>query len=160
MNQDPRAASVRISAHAHPTEVVDRVKEALANLIPAGQALLAGAIETTAVDGDYGNKIHVLSLALKSARQVDAFLQTLKERIPDDHKQLIRQHFGSFFNPVSKTLFLRFHKQLALQRQLRISQYDDIVHASIKFTSYTGKATAGGEGTNILKFLLDHGILA
>nr|MDO8088948.1 RNA-binding domain-containing protein [Candidatus Sigynarchaeum springense] len=160
MNQDLRVASVRLSAHAHPTEVVDKARQALANLIPAGPALLGKAIETTIVDGDYGNKIHILGLLLKSASQVDAFLQTLKERLPDEHKQLIRQHFDSFFNPDNKTLFLRFHKQLAFQGQLRLSQYDDIVHASIKFTSYTGKATDGDERTNILKFLLEQGIIA
>ncbi|MEX2683851.1 MAG: RNA-binding domain-containing protein [Candidatus Sigynarchaeota archaeon] len=153
-------ASVRLSAHAHPTEVLDKVKQSLANLIPDGPALLAKAIETTVADGDYGNKIHILSLLLKSTSQVAAFLQTLKDHLPDEDKQLIRRHFDSFFNPDNKTLFLRFHKQLAFQGQLRISQYDDIVHASIKFTSYAGKASGGDEVTNILKFLLDQGIIA
>ncbi len=160
MSQDLRVASVRISVYAHPTEAVDKVKQALANLISSGPALLPEAIDTTVAEGDYGNKIHILNLMLKSAKQVAGFLQTLKDRIPDEHKQLIRQHFDSFFNQDSKMLFLRFHKQLAFQGQLRISQYDDILHVSIKFTSFARKSAGGGEATDILKFLLDQGIIA
>jgi RNA binding exosome subunit len=87
-------------------------------------------------------------------------MQFLKEHIPDEHKQLIRQHFDSLYNPDNKTLFLRFHKQLAFQGQLRLSQYDDILHASIKFTAYTRQAVGDEQGSNVLKFLLGQKILA
>ncbi len=160
MNQDLHVAFIRISVHAHPTEVVDKVKQALANLIPVDIAALDEILETTVVDGDYGNKIHIMNVTLKSAEEIAGFLQVLKERISDEHKQLIRQHFGSLYDPTNRTLFLRFHKQLALQGQLRVSQYDDILHVSIKFKAYTRQAVGGDEGTNILKFLLDQGILA
>jgi RNA binding exosome subunit len=160
MNQDLRVAFVRISVHSHPTEVVDNVKQALANLIPVDLASLDEILEITVVDGDYGNKIHIMNVTLKSAKHVAGFLQVLKERIPDDHKQLIRQNFDSLYNANNKTLFLRFHKQLAFQGQLRVSQYDDILHASIKFTAYTRQAMGGDEGTKVLKFLLDQGVLA
>jgi RNA binding exosome subunit len=160
VSQDLRISFVRISVHAHPTEIVDKVKQAVANLIPVDVAGLDEILETTILEGDYGNKIHVMNVTLKSAKQVAGFMQYLKEHIPDDHKQLIRQHFDSLYNPDNKTLYLRFHKQLAFQGQLRISQYDDILHASIKFTAYTRQAVGNEQGTNILKFLLDQGIIA
>ncbi|NMC05957.1 MAG: hypothetical protein GYA24_12140 [Candidatus Lokiarchaeota archaeon] len=160
MSQDLRVALVRISVHAHPTEVVEKVKQSLARMMPNDPAKHDDAIETTILDGDYGNKIHVMNVVLKSAKEVAGFLQLLKEHIPDEDKQLIRQHFSSLYNPVSKTLFIRFHKQLAFQGQLRVSQYDDIVHVSIKFTAYTRQAAGDEEGTNVLKFLLAQGIIA
>jgi len=160
VSQDLRVAFVRISVYAHPTEGLDKVKQALANLIPVDLAGLDEILETTEVEGDYGNKIHVLNVTLKSAKQIAGFMQFLKEHIPDEHKQLIRQHFDSLYNPDNRTLYLRFHKQLAFQGQLRVSQYDDIVHVGIKFTAYTRQAVGDEQGTNILKFLLDQGIIA
>jgi RNA binding exosome subunit len=160
VSQDLRVSFIRISVHAHPTEVVDKVKQALANLIPVDIAALDEILEATVVDGDYGNKIHIMNVTLKRADQIAGFLQVLKERIPDEHKQLIREHFGSLYHPNNKTLFLRFHKQLAFQGQLRVSQYDDILHASIKFTAYTRQAVGDEQGSNVLKFLLDQKILA
>jgi RNA binding exosome subunit len=159
VKQDLRVSFVRISVHVHPTEVVDKVTLAIANLIPVDLVSLDENLETTVVDGDYGNKIHILTVTIKAANQIAAFLQGLKDRIPDEHKHLIRQHFESLYNPNNKTLFIRFHKQLAFQGQLRVSQYDDILHVGIKFTAYTRQAV-GDEGTNVLKFLLDQGILA
>jgi RNA binding exosome subunit len=159
VNQALNINVVRISVHAHPTEIVENVKQSLANLLGLDMVALDPLLESSVFDGDYGNKIHVLNVVLKSPKDIAAFMQSLKDRIPDDHKRLIRAHFESFYNPDNKTFYIRFHKQLAFEGQLRVSQYDDILHASIKFTAYTRHAT-GDDGQNIQKFLLDQGIIA
>jgi len=132
---------------------------ALCNLLQIDPEGLDKRLDTAVLEGDYGNKIHVLTYVLKSQKEIDAFVQQLKEKLPNDHKNVLRQNFESFYNGDNKTLYLRLHKQLALQNIFRISQYDDIIHVGIKFTAYS-KLSIDGEHPNILKFLLDTGIIA
>jgi RNA binding exosome subunit len=149
MKQELHVSLIRISAHVHPTEVVEKVKQALCYLLSTVPADLDKNLETNVLEGDYGNKIHVLTCVLKNQKEIGAFFQRLKSDLPDEHKKVLRQYFESFYNGDTKTLYLRLHKQSAFQNMLRLSQYDDIFHVSIKFSAYTSTSAL----TNILKYL-------
>jgi len=159
LKQGLHVSLIKISAHVHPTEVIDKVKQALSTLLAIDGAELDTMLEDTVLDGDYTNKIHALTWTLKKPRDIDAFLSRLKEYLPKKQKMMLKQYFYSFYNPDAKTFFVRLHKQSAMQNIFNISQYDDIFHISIKFSSYTADSSAKNE-SNVLAFLLENGIVA
>ena len=159
LKQGLHVSLVRISAHVHPTEVIERVKQALADLLAIDAAQLDETLDDTVLEGDYTNKIHALTWTLKKPKDVESFLSRMKEGLPEEQKKVLNQNFSSFYNPDAKTFFVRLHKQSALENTFNISQYDDIFHVSIKFTSYTGGSSAGNEA-NVLAFLLENGVIA
>ena len=156
LTQGLRVSWIRISAHVHPTEVIDRVKQALSTVLGIDEEKLDEFLEESVLDGDYTNKIHALTWTLNKPKDMEPFLSRLKEGLPGDQKRVLKDNFSSFYNPDNKTLFLRLHKQSAFEAAFNISQYDDIFHVSIKFSSYTGGAA---NEANVLAFLLENGII-
>lgn len=159
LKQGLHVSLIRISAHVHPTEVIERVKQALADLLDIDNALLDESLEDSVLEGDYTNKIHVLTWTLKKPKEIETFLSRIKEGLPEEQKKVLKQNFSSFYNPDAKTFFVRLHKQSALENMFKISQYDDIFHVSIKFSSYTSGSNAGNEA-NVIAFLIENDIIA
>ena len=159
LKQGLHVSLVRISVHVHPTEDIEKVKQALTNLLAMAIADLDENLDVSVLDGDYTNKIYVLTWTLKKPKDLDHFLACVKNGLPEDQKHALKQYFSSFFNPDSKTVYLRLHKQSAFENVFNISQYDDIFHVSIKFSSYTSNSSANAE-SNVLAFLLENSIVA
>jgi RNA binding exosome subunit len=159
LKQGLRISLIKVSVHVHPTEVIDKIKQALAIILAMDVTELDELLEDTVLDGDYSNKIHVLTWTLKKPKDMEHFLECVKNGLPEEQKRVLKQYFSSFYNPDSKTMFLRLHKQAAFENVVNISQYDDIFHVSMKFTSYTSSSSADTE-SNVLAFLSENSIVA
>ena len=158
LKQGLHVSLIRVSVHVHPTEAIEKVKQALANLLTMVIADLDENLDVSVLEGDYTNKIQVLTWTLKKPKELEHFLACVKNGLPEDQKRVLKQYFSSFYNPDSKTVFLRLHKQSAFENVFNISQYDDIFHVSMKFSSYTSRSSADAE-SNVLAFLLENGIV-
>ncbi|HME54749.1 MAG TPA: RNA-binding domain-containing protein [Candidatus Lokiarchaeia archaeon] len=159
LKQGLHVSLIKISAHVHPTEVIDKVKLALSSLLAIDPASLEENLEDSALEGDYTNKIHALTWTIKKPKDIESFLSRMKDGLPDEQKKVLGEYFSSFYNPDAKTFFVRLHKQSAFENMFNISQYDDIFHVSIKFHSYTAGSSAGNEA-NVLAFLTEMGIVS
>lgn len=146
--------------HAHATENEASVRAALSPLVPRDDAG-ADPVITTALDGDAGNRIVVMSYLATTRRDVDRFIDALASTLPLDHKQLLGRHFTTFFNPATRSFSIRLDKQAMHRGLARLSRDDDVVHVSIKLAMYRKQdPAADGDTAGMATELRARGIIA
>ncbi len=171
MSQGLTVITVRISAHVHSTENIRLVKLAIGKAIPAINDDLEKLVKVTSVAGDYGNPIKVISCMLEHKARIGAFLKHAATNLPRLHKVFLNGILERVYSPETSTIFLRLHKQLLFKDRFCISLDDDIVHVTMKFTSFgarkqgipkedaSGTAGHGSDIDRVRAFLLERGIL-
>ena len=152
MNALIKLANITISIHIHPSEILEKVMQVFSHILPMNLDEIKEKITLTKVTGDYGNNITILTYKIKNNKEMKYFLQILNEKLPLFHKQYLYHHFQP-----GKTFFLRLHKQLLSNGLFRISQYDDVVHVSLRFSRFQKDEN---EKTNIQHYLLNNGVIA
>src|SRR5271157_1664521 len=93
LKQGLHVSLIKISAHVHPTEVIDKVKLALSSLLAIDPASLEENLEDSALEGDYTNKIHALTWTIKKPKDIESFLSRMKDGLPDEQKKSARRIF-------------------------------------------------------------------
>jgi RNA binding exosome subunit len=117
---------------SHATEDVERVREALAHVLPAETPV--DALET---EGYFGNPITILTARLEKKAAV-AYMDFLKQRLPEsDRKALVaelpeRIDEDCFF-------YLRLSKQDAFLGDVRITYAEDAISLRGKLEAYPAK---------------------
>ena len=120
---------VELSAHAHATEDVDRVLEAVLNLLPEE---LRGRVKplVQTVEGHHGNPITRIVVRLEG-QEAEEFLRGLASRLSEQDKRILRFILESRYDEKAGRFYLRLSKQDAYQGRLVFSDGDDVVHVMI-----------------------------
>jgi len=163
VSSEIKAKYVKISAHVHPTESIEKVQIALSIITGVERETLEKSIRTTTFSGDYGNKIIIMEYRINSRSKIEKFLKRLDKNLIDVDKEYLNKHFNSFYNP-KKFFYIRLNKQLLFAGKWRLSSYDDIFHIIIKLSDLSrNKDNAHSEKEvekdNIQAFLVNTGIL-
>ncbi|MFX0102945.1 MAG: RNA-binding domain-containing protein [Candidatus Hodarchaeota archaeon] len=151
MSESINLATITISIHVHSTENLNKVMGIFSYFLPISPEEIKDKVNMVNLTGDYGNDIIILTYRIKFKKEIKHFVQILSDCVPLSHKQYLYRNFQP-----SNVFFLRFNKQLLSRGIFRLSQYDDVVHVSLKFSSFTKK----NEKTNIQDYLLNTGIIA
>lgn len=122
MSQLPLAyVDVRFCAHA--TEVVDKVMEAVHNILPS-EHLEEITFEQNSVDGHYGNPITFFETRIKDKKTVKAIVENLVANL----SVLDKNELGNTINRyVDKgSLYIRLDKQAAFKGKTKLVTSDPI----------------------------------
>lgn len=117
---------IEISALAHSTEVVSRVKEAMLNLVP--QHLRAHAkVGETLLTGHYGNPIRRLQLRLEVGAEECA--RYIASRLSDADKRVLTATLDLRLH--KSTLYIKLSKQDAYLGEVKLYEGDDSIKVVI-----------------------------
>ena len=122
-------AYVDIRASAHATEDLERVKRAIRNLLPEEHTEEI-VFKTEALKGHYGNPIVLLETRLEDEALLKKFMENAARRLGDHDKHEVFRSLDRFLR--KSDLYLRFDKQAALEKELRLRP-DDPIHVRIHF---------------------------
>ncbi|UCD96669.1 MAG: hypothetical protein JSV35_01050 [Candidatus Bathyarchaeota archaeon] len=124
-----KSIDIRFSAHA--TEDHEKVKQAVRNLLP--EELAANIVfKERSLRGHYRNPITLFEAQINEHRSVEDLLSKFAASLNSFDKQSIREEPDLFID--KNSLYLRFDKQAAFKRLLKIQNADPI-HIRIRFTS-------------------------
>ncbi|WP_070807796.1 RNA-binding domain-containing protein [Pyrodictium occultum] len=124
-----RVIRVEIAAHAHATEDVERVEQAVLNIVPEG---LRGRVklETRTVEGHYNNPITRI-VARIEGRDAEEFVRGLARRLDEQSRRILAMMLENRYDQRQGKFYLRFSKQDAFLGELRLHDGDDVVHVVI-----------------------------
>lgn len=112
------------------TENEDKVKEAVKTLFPNSSP------QREEIEGYYKNPVLILHDKIVKKREINDFIQTLKESSSNTHKILNNLHRKM---DDKGNLFLRFDKQKAYLDELEIVEHGDSIHVKIKIAAYPAR---------------------
>ena len=119
---------------AHDTEDLDKVKQAIFNLIP-DELHSKLEISDTILTGHAGNTIHLLELKVKSNRDIKNTLEYLASKLDDLDKEHLYDVFDKRIGE-ENCLYLRFNKQDAYNKKITLEEKDNTIKVVIKFVIY------------------------
>lgn len=129
MPMPSKVIRVEIAAHAHATEDVDRVKQAILNIIPeALHSKVEFAIHT--LEGHYSNPITRIMVRLEG-EAAEEFVRGLAEKLDKESKKIIAMMLENRYDAKQGRFYLRFSKQDAFLGELRFYDGDDVIHVMI-----------------------------
>ena len=121
-----RVVGVEISVHAHATENVDRVKQAVLNLLPEDMRGRA-SFEEQVLEGHHGNPITRIRLRLRD-RDAEEFIKRLASMLSDTEKRVLRAMLSDRYDERQGRIYVRLSKQDAFLGEARLYDGDDVVH--------------------------------
>ncbi|ABM80414.1 RNA-binding domain-containing protein [Hyperthermus butylicus] len=124
-----RVVGVEISVHAHATEDVGRVKQAVLNLLPESVHDKA-VFEEQVLEGHHGNPITRIRLRLRD-RDAEEFIKHLASMLSDTEKRVLRAMLGDRYDERQGRMYIRLSKQDAFLGDARLYDGDDVVHIVI-----------------------------
>lgn len=127
---------VCIETLVHVTEDLEKVKEALLNIIPSPYRDRVRVLSEV-VYGYHDNPIIILRVMVKEAELLKAFLKELSERMYGEDKALLARTLGLRVAK-SKDLYLRLDKQRLVHGELRLSDGDDVIKLRLTFMPLKG----------------------
>lgn len=124
-----RVLRVEFAVHAHATEDVDKVLQALMNIVPEE---LRGRlqVEKVTVEGHYSNPITRITARLEG-RDAEEFLRRLAERLGEQDRRILRFMLESRYDEKSGRFYLRLGKQDAYLGEVRFVDGDDVIQMVI-----------------------------
>ncbi|NHJ46289.1 MAG: hypothetical protein FK733_00740 [Asgard group archaeon] len=146
-----KVKEITFSCSAHSTEDIEKVKQAILNLIPNE---LRSKVEITDLEllGHAGNIIHLLELLVKSNRNVKASLQYLSEIIADLDKEFLFEEIEDRIDE-ENCVYMRFNKQEAFNERIVLDDKDNTIKVVIKFIIYKS------EPDQIKNALVEYGLI-
>ncbi|MEM1537514.1 MAG: RNA-binding domain-containing protein [Candidatus Nezhaarchaeales archaeon] len=114
----PRAC-VYLEAFAHATEDVNKVIQAVLNVLPE-EFRERVTPSTEKLEGYYGNAITVIRLTVEGEREVKAYLKALAEKLTLNDKAYLRSSLNARIDKGS--FYLRLDKDEAYRGSLRIRE--------------------------------------
>ncbi len=120
---------VELAAHAHATEDVEKVKQAVMSLVP--EELRGSArVSVSTVEGHYSNPITRIVVRLEG-RAAEELLRSLASRLGESDKKILRFLLESRYDEKAGRFYLRLGKQEAYMGEVRFVDGDDVVHMVI-----------------------------
>jgi hypothetical protein len=121
--------NVSYRTFVYGTEDEEKVVSALNHIFPS-------VLPKRDVNEDsYGNKIIVLTNKVTKKRMIKDIVSFLNENLSDKDKATIKKELNRRVDEKGN-LFLRFDKQAAYDKTLKLSYSGDVIHVRIKIASY------------------------
>lgn len=131
MNSEIAIARVLISTHAHATEDLDKVRQALINTLPQSLRNRV-SIEQETVMGYYGNQITRLKIVLEGDDAVE-FIKNLFNAMSEGDKHVLLNTVDARYNRKSNEMYIRISKQDAYLGSVTLYNGDDAIKIVITF---------------------------
>lgn len=125
-------AKVILYTHAHATEDVDKVKQAMLNLLPHNLRSKAH-IEQEALEGFYGNIINKLKIVLEGVDAMD-FLRNFFNILSKTDKNMILNTLSIRYNRKNNEMVIKLSKQDAYLGVVTLFEGDDAIKITITFS--------------------------
>ena len=126
-----KVKSLELAVHAHATEDVDKVLEALKRLIP--EELRGKArVSRLQLEGHHGNPITRIQVVLEDA-DAEKAVRHIASLMDEREKLVLDTSFEARYDERSGRLYLRFSKQDAYLGRLRFMDGDDVIRVVIGF---------------------------
>ena len=122
-------SQIEISVAVHSTENVDKVKKAVASLLPEPPS--TSDFKVKLAKGHYGNPIRLLTLTISNSNRAYFIFKDLVSRLPEEMKKITVNTLVDRMDSKGN-LYLRFDKQSAVFRVLKIRD-DDPIRTRIRF---------------------------
>ena len=117
--------------HAHATEDVERVKQALLNLLPdcvREKVVFSEAV----VEGHYSNPIRRMTVHI-SGEDAIKVLEYLGSKLDDIEKSALMASLDLRYDEKEGRLYMRFSKQDAFLGRVKLYDGDDVVRVVVVF---------------------------
>lgn len=122
-------ADIEIRAFAHATEDLNKVIEAIHQILPK-EHLNEITFKKRKLKGHYGNPIQLIEAKIKKKEILNKTLKKIAEKLNEIDKDILS---GELDRHIDKgSFYLRLDKQAALQNEIRIKSADP-VHIRIRF---------------------------
>ena len=128
---DIAIARVLISTHGHATEDIDKVKQAILNILPQNLRSKVSIEEETIV-GYYGNPIVRLKIVLEGSDALE-FVKNILSKMSESDKRLLLSTLDARYNRKTNELYLRLSKQDAYLGSIILYDGDDVIKIVITF---------------------------
>jgi RNA binding exosome subunit len=122
-------AYVDIRFFAHATEDLEKVVEAVQNLLPR-DGIEEIAFNKSNLEGHYGNPITLFEAKIKDKETIRTLVESLSSNLSSLDKEELGREINRYIEEGS--LYLRLDKQAALQGKIRLVTSDPI-HIRIRF---------------------------
>ncbi len=126
-----RIVRVDLTAHAHATEDVNRVRRALLNLLPSELRGKAN-VSIESLTGHYSNPITRLSLSVVGD-DAEKVLHNILSSLSRGDKYALLASLESRYDERSGRLYIRLGKQEAYLGRVRLAEGDDVVRLVVVF---------------------------
>ncbi len=125
---------VEFRTHAHATESIQKVANALLNLVPGLD--LEKKIEFGNLSGTFGQRITDIHLILKKQNEIKGFIQNLAENLSSKDKSTLTRQFTNRLDEKFK-FYIRLDKQKALKGNFTIAKNKDAIQIIISNLNQT-----------------------
>ena len=132
MKQKVRLVEVTISTHCHATEDLERVKNALLNVIPEDLRSSAKFV-VQELKGYYGNPITRISTSFRG-ENAEKVLKYILSKLPDHDKNYLLYSLEQRYDKKSNKVFIRLNKQEAYLGTLTLYEGSDAIKVVASFS--------------------------
>jgi len=122
-------ADIEIRAFAHATEDLNKVLEAIQQILPK-EHLDEITFKKRKLKGHYGNPIQLIETKIKKKEILSKILEKITKELNEIDKEILSRELDRHIDKGS--LYLRLDKQAALQNEIRMKSADPI-HIRIRF---------------------------
>ena len=123
MSQQLPIAYVDIRFCAHATEDLDKVMEAIHNILPSNQTEEV-AFNKSVLEGHYGNPITCFETRIKDKETIRALVENLSTNLGSLDKDELGREINRYFEKGS--IYIRLDKQAAFQGKIKLVTSDPI----------------------------------
>ena len=133
-NNKIKLNEIRLSCSAHSTEDLEKVKEAMLNLLPE-KLRNSKEIQIVEITGHSGNIFHLLEMSMKQKQKITQTIEYIAEEMDEMDKIFLYEDLETYLGE-DNNLYLRFNKQDAYYGSLSFDEKDNTIKVVIKFVVY------------------------
>jgi len=133
MKSKVKVLRASIKAFAHATEDIDKVRNALKNILPGEIKNAINNLNVTTVKGHYGNEINILDLTL-SKNDSYSLLKNILCKLEETERNILLASLSSRSDVKHSHLYVRLSKQDAYLGKLKLLDGSDVIKLVITFS--------------------------
>ncbi len=133
MKSKVKVLRASIKAFAHATEDIDKVRDALKNILPDEIKNAINNLNVTTVRGHYGNEINILDLTL-SKNDSYSLLKNILCKLEETERNILLASLSSRSGVKHSHLYVRLSKQDAYLGKLKLLDGSDVIKLVITFS--------------------------
>lgn len=124
---------VRIRTFCYSTEKLERVKEAFSFFLTDDQE-----IKTEEIEGNFGNTYWLLKSSIEKSQRIKKLTDFLKNNLNKDSYKKIKRQLSERIDEEC-SFYLRFDKQKAYNKELKLTSSGDSIVLRFKVAAYPAK---------------------
>jgi len=133
MKSKVKVLRASIKAFAHATEDINKVRNALKNILPDEIKNAINNLNVTTVKGHYGNEINILDLTL-SKNDSYSLLKNILCKLEETERNILLASLSSRSDVKHSHLYVRLSKQDAYLGKLKLLDGSDVIKLVITFS--------------------------